>query len=841
MAFFNCVARLNKAAGRKLSDAELTKIFEDINRAKNDIVAKRGTPPPGRTGIQGVMDAAAQEAAAQRIAEIDRDHRNKALQVVRLSTSWDNAKEGIKAGLPPLDAVSRLMVNRADGRMNVQSIENRVIALRSIMRAHLQDTFKALGDDFLGFIQDNEKIRLLVREMRGEATGDALAKKGGDAWRKATEEFRQAFNEAGGQIGKLDNWFPQHHSQELVAKAGKQAWVDAVFPALDRSKYADDAGTPFSDTRMKEFLSHAYDSIATDGYNKITPGKFEGVGAAANRHAEHRQIHFANADAWMNYWQAFGADRTFVDVINGHADTIARDLAVIEKFGPNPELAYRTLRDMAAKKMATDDPSSLVKVKTLAAMTDRQWAEVSGAVNNSINPSIAKAYQSIRNLNVAGKLGSAFWSSAIGDRPMFEMVSMLNNLPALERWGHQLRMLNPANSDFRQTLRTQGLMLENMTAGMSKFGEDLGGSLLTGKLANAVMRISGMNAINEWSRGAFGLNMMEAFGRMTRTMEFDQATKTDMHILKAFGVSKAHWDVWRLADTQDVGKGVQALTPDSIANIPDAKITAKFGSSANPQELRREATISLLGSVNSESRNAIIEPGARERAQIAKWYAGERGTHPGELSRAFWQFKTFPLSQFEKMWDLAMSRPNSAGKAGVVTAVMGMQVVAGAMMVQISELLGGRDPRAMDTWKFGVAAFMKGGAIGLYGDFLYGVNQSRIGSGLLEAFAGPTIGSGIDIIQSTLNEAGRAVEGKDTHLLAKYLQIGKGFIPGNNLWYTKAATDHILFQNLQENLSPGYLEAMRARMRKNYGQESWWEPGDMAPYRAPDLSAIGGR
>jgi hypothetical protein len=94
----------------------------------------------------------------------------------------------------------------------------------------------------------------------------------------------------------------------------------------------------------------------------------------------------------------------------------------------------------------------------------------------------------------------------------------------------------------------------------------------------------------------------------------------------------------------------------------------------------------------------------------------------------------------------------------------------------------------------------------------------------------------LDAITSTAGAAKSASEGKETHLGAKYLTLAKGFVPGGNLWYTKAATDHLIFQNIQEMLSPGYLATMRAKSQKEYGQDWWWTPGQPAPDRPPDLS-----
>ena len=143
----------------------------------------------------------------------------------------------------------------------------------------------------------------------------------------------------------------------------------------------------------------------------------------------------------------------------------------------------------------------------------------------------------------------------------------------------------------------------------------------------------------------------------------------------------------------------------------------------------------------------------------------------------------------------------------------------------------------MDDWKFWLAAFIKGGSLGIYGDFLYSQSgTTRYGSGPLEVLAGPTIGAAATAVTAVVQAGNAMSEGKDTHLAAKLINMGKGFVPAQNLWYTRAATDHLIFQNAQEMLSPGYLANMRANSMKNFKQDWWWSPGEFSPERAPDFA-----
>lgn len=733
------------------------------------------------------------------------------------------------------------------------------MGVSSELRRKLQDTWAALGSDFLGFVQQKDKIRALITEMKGQDSGNPLAKKGAEAWRTVAEEARQWYNAAGGDVGYLDDWgFPQHHSQEEVARAGRDAWLRTlpaieqakavvrgtppptewarktwiadILPLLDRNRYTDLAGNPMTDPQIHDLLSNAFDTISTNGANKIEPGAFQGNGARSNRHAEERQIHFKDADSVMNYWQNYG-ERTFPDILLGHIESMAKDIGFLDHFGPNPDSTYRLLRDQARQASSMENRGNLDQVNKSLASLDRLYDYASGKSKPVADVRVANFFDALRNLNVAGKLGSAVWSSVYGDKVTLEAINRVNDLPVFQSWYNELRMLNPANAQERRLLQRQGLMLEYMRNAMFRYGDDMGKSSWTGKLANGVMRASGMGAINEWRRGGFGLTMMSAIGHEVGTKDFTSLGPDDMHFLKSYGITDTDWKVWKLAKLEDLGHGnVNALTPESIARITDADLQA---AGIDPAA-RKEAVVKFLGALGSESNLAIVEPGWNERASMSGGL--QRGLVRDEIMRSFWQFKSFPIAQFHKMLDIAMSRPTTGGKAGYLMALPVMQTIAGAMMIQTQQLLSGQDPRPMADWKFWPAAFIKGGSLGIYGDFLYSQSgTTRYGTGPLEALAGPSLGTLGDFTTFAI-QAGNAIgTDKQTHFGARALQLAKGMIPAGNLWYTKAALDHILFQNAQEMLSPGYLSNMRNRTQKDYGTDWWWAPGELTPERAPNM------
>lgn len=863
MAYRDCITAMARAVGRELSDDEVAAIFERVHKAALDIKAGRPETPDlflqqdkrfdglkidlkdkGQMfAADDLIGRAAERAAAELMADAANAERRAHQQIVRLQARTADVQRLQATGLSALDAVDRLIARDYSGRVNVASLEQVELGYQTYFLRKLHETWNALGNDFVGFFQDRAKMVDLIREMRGEDSGNALAKKGAKAWRETAEEARQIFNTNGGNIGRLDDWgMPQHHSQELVAKAGKDKWIDAMLPLVDRSRYVDElTETPWTDTQMRDFLGSAWETIATNGYNKKTPGQPRGSGSRSRRHAEHRQIHFKDAESHIQYWDQFG-ERSFVEVLHDHIRTMGRDIAFVEHLGPNPDFTYQTLRDSALKQEVIADPTSLERHESRAVRLDNLYDYAAGRRKPVYRPWLRKTADAVAHLNVAGKLGSAAITSFFGDKPMMEAVAHMNSLPALQRWRNEMSLLNPANGADRRAIQRQGLMLDSVRSGLQRFGDNLGKTGFTGKIANAVMRVTGMQAINDIRKASFGLTLMDAVGHeVKRGVAFNALADSDIRALRNYGITEADWNTWKLAKLDDMSGNHTLLTPDTISRIPDADLI-KAGlatDAATAESARRNAVVKLLGTINTESEFAIITPGWRERALFHG--SIQRGTVPGEIWRSILQFKSFPWAAFQRGMDAVANQEAPASKAAMTAYLIMATTLAGAMTMQTKETLAGKDPRKMvdeDWYKFWGSAFLSGGALGFYGDFIYSANQTRYGSGPIEALSGPTLGPLLELaLVQPLNAAKKSIEGKETHLAAQTITDLKGFIPFNNAWYAKAAMDHLVWQQVMESLSPGYLSSIRRRTAKEYGQDWWWDVGETTPERMPDFGA----
>jgi hypothetical protein len=136
------------------------------------------------------------------------------------------------------------------------------------------------------------------------------------------------------------------------------------------------------------------------------------------------------------------------------------------------------------------------------------------------------------------------------------------------------------------------------------------------------------------------------------------------------------------------------------------------------------------------------------------------------------------------------------------------------------------------------AACVQGAELGIYGDFLFSDVTQGGHRGPFASAVGPVGGLVEEALNLTQGNLVQYAQGKDTRFGAELVRAARANIPFMNLWYAKAALDHLIWNQAAEYLSPGYLSTVRSRARREYGQEYFWAPGDASPNRGPDLSKL---
>jgi hypothetical protein len=833
-----CRTQLNQArqqaGGAPLTDAQAAAIENRLRAAGRMLAAKdpdawRALPADERTLL------AAQQAAADIAAEAGRKVANAERQALKTAETeariqqaqvrqpeWSRSRtlvEDMQRALVEIDGIKR---DNARQLMDlIEAADNRQGA--SVGRQALMVLFDA---------QNPVMTRDLALEVfsQGKAgTGNAAAKAGAEAWLKVTEGMRQRFNTAGGDVGRLDyGYLPQSHDQLRVLAKGRDEWAGEVLPLVDRKRYVRDDGSRMDDAEVLDFLRAAWDTISSDGANKSEPGAFRGPGARANRGSEHRQLHFADGQAYLDYQRAFGTGSMY-DAMIGHIGGLARDIGLVERYGPNPQAQMRLQFDLAQR---TDGARQLGgQIAESVAGPEAQWAVLSGTSGSadSRRATIANVAQHVRNVQVFGKLQGAVLSS-VTDLGTYAVTLGYNRLPYFEGLANIGKAMTPQAREF---MNGHGFLAESLISDLNRWSGENVAQSWSGRISSATMRLSLMNWWTDSLRRGFQMTMAAGVGRL-RGKAWDQLSEWDRFRMESKGITPDDWAVIQQAQPETYG-GREFITPDSIYATGDPRAG--------------EIVARYIGMIVDESEIAVLNPDLTTRA-IATGGGKQAGTVEGELSRAVAQFKSFPIAMISRHWRRMLDAPQglegapmTANRLAYAGALMVSLTALGAIAFQSKQVVSGKDPVDMTTEKFWVRAFAQGGGLGFVGDLL--LTDTSDDRSPLDTFGravlGPTFGSAADLYELTKGNVDEAMAGKNPQAGAEAVRFIRSHAPLVNLWYAKAALDNAGLHALQESMSPGYLSRIQNKARKDWGQEYWWKPGgEFAPERAPSFEEMAG-
>lgn len=832
----DCKDFMSAQLGRAITDKQADDV-EGRVRAQMKLLAMQDPEAWRQLGYFERLHRAAAEAAKDMAEEFRRKQQIVQKQIEahdRIENILASAKTEEPKGLgkvfrflrnDSLSAVSRLLDydTRGGEYTSVQSWTN---AVRAEMMGQLMPAWESIPGRFFGLFENHQGVMDLWKELHGEESRNPTAKAGAKAFHEVAEQARQRFNDAGGSVGKLEDWsVPQHHSQERVSTAGIDKWTSDILPKLDRDHYLNTDGSRMSNDQMHQFLAHAYDSIITDGQNSKEPGNVAGLGMIANRNAAHRALHFKDAQAHAEYNSMYG-EKSLAAVMQGHIGRMARDIALTERLGPNPERTFRYFNDRSLQDEIRQDPSRIVQAKADHTFNEALFDSVAGR-DKVVNQNVANRFQSFRNWMTATRLGKVV-ITALGDEAGMASTSFANRVPYADALSRELKTLNPTDDSARRSAQSAGLGLDAMGSHLNRFGQEDFGSSFSGKLAGKVMQVSGAERMWEARRQGLGSVLMSSIGKLTRQFEhIEQLSAEDHGVITQKGITDKTWQVWRQAQPENWGHGAESvLTPKSIWSIPDESLR-EIG---DPRALKREASTQLLAHVLEEAGMGAMDTGPRQKVTVN--LGTQRGTIGGELWRSMNLFRSFAFSMMMKHWSRA-AQMDGIGRAKYMAPLLLYGTVIAAAGNQVRNFLGGQNPDNVGDPTFWGRAFLRGGGLGFFGDFLQN-EVSQHDTSLAAALGGPAATTVEDLLSMTHGAFFKSRRGEQTDEKAKLIRLVRENVPFANLWYTQAAFDHLLWNNMQEAANPGYLQRMESRQQKLYGHSYWWHPNEALPSEAPN-------
>lgn len=695
--------------------------------------------------------------------------------------------------------------------------------------------------DIAGRVKNPAGLKDIVRELHGEASGNETARIMAQGIRVALEDMRIMFNDAGGLIGKLDDWgLPHVHNRQAVTRAGFDRWFAQINERVNWKRMEDHlTGKPFQaengpmpslQTRQR-VLREVYDSIVF-GKNSTEAvyGRPKGV-ATYKKHSEQRILHFKTSDDWIEYNRQFGSGDPFKSLM-GHVHRMARDITLMREFGPNPGLGAEYRQQLWMKKARGNEALTAAAEKDTSRGL-RMFRVLSGGpmAESALQDWIATFMSSTRHV-----LTSAFL-----DRAIIASMSDMNTM----RLAAQSIGLNPENvigkqigalkSLSREELMRAGWVADTMSdagTALARFQQEVAPSEVAERLSSAAMRVQGLSQWTDRGRATFYQELSGLFASQSgRSLnDVDEPLRS---LLRKHRVTDDEWRAFTDPET--------FFTADNGATF--AMPIYWREATKMPRDRADEIFFKMQGLAEEQ-----IEIAVPTQSLLARGYTDPvaydmpPGSIGYEVMKSGLMFKSFAMTFSINQYRQIMARPTIGGRIGYGLNLAAGATALGALALQANEMLMGRDPQDMTNPSFWARAAMKGGGFGIVGDIV-STGQASWGGGFASYVAGPMPQVGQDVWDLTFKNAFALAMGEDPKFAEDLSRMGKRYTPMGQTVAVGPAIDRLFWDQLQLFLDPDSANALVKATRKTdnlYGRGTFWQPGDAAPARAPDLmNAIG--
>ena len=820
--FKQCATAIRAAAGKQdLSDVQIADIMGAVER--------RAKARRARTALRSTTDQlakAAEELAVEARVQAIFDKRNR-MFAVRTKQQRFSEYDAAAGGRTDKVLNGGNVGQEGPAFGAAVSVDSDGKALRSELMGVVGELRKAglleivrRGDD--KFNEDLSMELWRITDKTAEASGNDLAEQAAQIIGKYTEAGRIMQNKAGAWIPKLAGWImKQSHDSYKIAhaaadtalqrmggrggsKADFEAWRDFILPLLDERTF-DDAGDTLDD--RNRFLKNVWSNIVSGDHTTAHGagdwlGGFTGPGNLAKRISQSRELHFKNARAWFKYNQRFGRGNLW-EGINAGLNSAARNAALMRRWGPNPEAAFNA--DKAQLIRRARDAGDFKTVKRLQGWrVQAGFDAVTGTLSRPADPTISAWAQGIRNMQQLAKLGGVVLSS-LTDLAVRASAFRHHGIGYFEGLMNGLESIMRGRDDGwrREFADNLAIGIDGMLGAMH--GNFSATDSPSGVMTKLIDRFYRANLLMYWtdslSTGG-GQLLARNLGRNADRYLADLSPELQRS-LGRFGIGEDEWNIIRTRGLKTGEDGTKFITAEGLGNA----------------ETERALRAYYIDTVHE----SMTIGGAREKALTT--LGTQAGTPGGEALRMIMQFKTFPITFYQRSIKREFMRKGSIDGAGVAHLIIGTTAL-GYLAMTAKELAKGRNPRdplAPSTW---MAAMQQGGGLGIYGDFLFG-QYNRFGGGFWETSLGPTAGtiSQMASILGALNSQDQDTFGKRLREAGvNTVRFGVNHAPFLNLFYTRLALDYLVLWHLNEAMSPGWSERFERNARDQNAQTFWLHP-----------------
>lgn len=832
---------------------------EDIDAAIRELQSRK-------EALQFASDAADDAGIDRSVAQKMADEEHERAKLEELAAHLNAVKRAeVDAIVDNLKGTAKvyalLDATQAGGRGSRASVQAYIYGntaklvgglARDLEREGLTNIIRAIG--FNGEMPLAREIMLEMAELR--VGGKPGVTKVPEAMRMARvfqhwmEVARQMQNREGAAIRKIKGYIiPQRHDATLINAAGPDEWANFIVDRLDDRNFEGlpDMFRASRATRV-QWLKKQWEYHKNGVWPDTMPddpalAAFQGPSNLARRVSRERQYVFKDAQSFYEYHEKFGGTSLFESVV-AYLSNAARDAALLKRLGTNPAYELNRIRKRAADqlrkqgntKAADELTGSDGKRDLKQTYAGRMLDVLDGTADVPYNLRKAQVGATVRAVQTWSSLGSAVFSS-LSDMPTVAVMLAQNGADVADTLSRPVIDTISAISggEARE-------MSDAMSAGLEYIADYAASRWLPGqdaapRVVSTINRLFfKLNLLQPWTNNmermaAAGLGriMAQNAGRA-----WDGLPPSFRETMDSYNISPKEWDFFRQHARTKLSSGREILVADAVLEAPTDAVRAYTGSTNSAVNERALADIEekFRAYLQDQVFHGVLRPGARERAIITGGRAP--GDNLGEVLRSVMQFKAFPLTLMTRVFQRINKAETILGGApipflttprsqiGLMAGYMAALYGVGYLALTLSDFAKGLSPRDPSDPRTHFAALMKGGAFGVYSDFMF--NEAVFGrDNLAGTLLGPTLGDvgrGLSALEKLRDYA---TGGTDDFPETEFFQLLKSNVPGGNLFYTRAAMDYLIWYDLQEAMNPGTLRRIEGRAEER-GQEFYAPP-----------------
>lgn len=604
----NCVEAITKYAekafNRKITKSELNAMDDNLRYHRKELAAEyfdAGKPATGQAFELELAKRVGDQLQAKHLAEA----RAANLQVIKLAKQKTMLDLYVKNGGVGYEFMrDSLLTNYDTVRGKAQSTETAAKVIEqqawSILKP-LDDLEEGIIDGLFGNKAGQDMV---VREMKGQSTGDAKAKAAADSIKKLMDFIYQQKVAAGADIGRIENYIPQKQSIDKLRQAGMRQWVDFAKERIDLDTIRNFDGSRVTPDKLTTWLEEAWQTMAHDG-EATARDTVKGQWSTQSRNLQHRQLHWKSADAYIEMMDKFG-DGSLIEQIAEHVNHSAREIVLMKKFGPNYIKGYEQLREMARQ---TDHDLGRFKDSTVLGDKYKSLDKMMGALTG-IGREQGPHRKTQRFLD---EINTFVVGSLLGSLPFAQIVDnglvMANNIAtgvSNARWLNYKAMTYATPSERAKMASITKAIFDPQMQTVSRFMDNSSAAGVLGKTGNLLVNVTGANLLTKLHRTMYRDFQHILLSERIYQSEWDAVDAPTRTRFEAAGITKADWDILR-ASQKDADTGavtvdnVHALTNDQVAKFIPERINEITQTAADVIQRLQESNMKEEGWVNNRT------------------------------------------------------------------------------------------------------------------------------------------------------------------------------------------------------------------------------------------------